>query len=400
MQCKVGAAMDRLLVKRGASAHIRRVRRLLARLHRWFGLASGLVVFIVGLAGAVYVWEAELFAASHRRLVYVEPSGTLASADAVLAAARSALPPERPVIRLTWHADPRRSVVAMAQRLVDEAPTYFHEFLYYDEVFINPYTAQVLGVVDRKHEWIYITRMIHTNLLLATRGTWIVATSTIVFALMVIVGMVLWWPRTRAVWRTRFMPRLAGPWKRSVFDGHNILGAYGALGMLFLALTGPVWTWKWYEGAVAWLFTGEARVTSPPVPKPPPSTGDAVAEPLQLALSTVRTRIPDGRRYMVDMPGGKFGALTVGVIYDHGSAWEEYDRYFFDARAATPVGDERFDEKNLGLRWRNSNYGLHTATLYGWPMQVAGSLLCLLVASLPVTGVLIWFPRWRRRRAN
>jgi uncharacterized iron-regulated membrane protein len=103
---------------------------------------------------------------------------------------------------------------------------------------------------------------------------------------------------------------------------------------------------------------------------------------------------------MIDLPGGKFGALTVGVIHDHGSAWEEYDRYFFDARAATLTGDERFDEKNLGLRWRNSNYGIHTATLYGWPMQVAGTLLCLLVASLPVTGVLIWFPRWRRRRLS
>lgn len=376
------------------------MRRLLARLHRWVGLATGLVVFVVGLTGAVYVWEAELFAWFHRSLVYTTPSSTRASADAILAAARQALPPDRPVIRLTWHADPRRSVVAMAQRLVDDAPTYFHEFRYYDEVFLNPSTAQVLGVVDRKHDWIFLTRMIHTNLLLATRGTWIVASSTIVFVLMVIVGMVLWWPRTRTVWRTRLVPRLSGPWKRTVFDTHNVLGAWGALGMLVLALTGPVWTWKWYEGAIAWLFTGEARITAPPVEKPAPLEGPSVAEPLQAALATIRTRIPDGRRYMVDLPGGKFGALTVGVIYDHGSAWEEYDRYFFDPRTATLTGDERFDEKNLGLRWRNSNYGLHTATLYGWPMQVAGTLLCLLVASLPVTGVLIWFPRWRRRRGS
>lgn len=374
------------------------MRRLLARLHRWVGLATGLVVFVVGLTGAVYVWEAELFALLHPKLVYVEPSTSRAGADAVLAAARRALPPDRPVIRLTWHADPRRSVVAMAQRLVDDAPTYFDEFLYYDEVFIDPSTARVLGVVDRKHDWIYITRMIHTSLLLATRGTWIVGASTIVFVLMVIVGMVLWWPRTRAVWRTRLVPRLSGPWKRSVFDAHNILGAYGALGMLVLALTGPVWTWKWYEGAIAWLFTGEARITAPPVEKPVRIDRPSIAEPLQAALATIRTRIPDGRRYMVDLPGGKFGALTVGVIYDHGRAWEEYDRYFFDARSGTLTGDERFDEKNLGLRWRNSNYGIHTATLYGWPMQVAGTLLCLLVASLPVTGVLIWFPRWRRRR--
>lgn len=376
------------------------MRRLLAKLHRWVGLATGLVVFVVGLTGAVYIWEGELFSWLHRDLVYVQPEARQVSADALLAAARGVLPADRPVIRLTWQGDPRRSVVAMAQRLVDDAPTYFHEFLYYDEVFLNPYTGAVLGVVDRKHDWIYLTRMIHTNLLLATRGTWIVGASTIIFALMVVVGMVLWWPRTRAVWRTRLVPRLNGAWKRTVFDTHNVLGAWGALGMLVLALTGPVWTWRWYEGAIAWLFTGEARIVAPVSPTPEAPPGHSVAEPLDLALATIRTRIPDGRRYMIDLPGGKFGALTVGVIYDHGSAWEEYDRYFFDARAATLTGDERFDEKNLGLRWRNSNYGIHTATLYGWPMQVAGTLLCLLAASLPVTGVLIWFPRWRRRRRD
>lgn len=375
------------------------MRRTLARLHRWIGLTSGLVVFIVGLTGAVYVWEAELFALTHRDLVYVAPGTTRASADAVVAAARAALPPERPVIRLTWHADPRRAVVAMAQQLVPGAPTYFHEFAWYDEVYVDPYTARVIGVIDRKHEWIYITRMIHTNLLLATRGTWIVGTATLVFAVTVVMGIVLWWPRTRAVWRTRLVPRLTGPWKRSTFDAHNILGFYGALGMLLLALTGPVWTWKWYEGAIAWMLTGTGRVTAPPVPTPERNTSALrTPAPLETALASVRARIPDGRRYMIDLPGGKFGALTVGVVYDHGSAWEEYDRYYFNPSSATLTGDERFDEKNLGLRWRNSNYGIHTATLFGWPMQVAGSLLCLLVASLPVTGVMIWFPRWRRRR--
>ncbi len=376
------------------------MRRLLARLHRWVGLASGLVVFVVGLTGAIYVWEAELFAWLHHDLVFATPGERRASADELLSAARAALPADRPVVRLTWHADPRRSVVAMAQRLSDGAPTYFHEFVYYDEAFLDPSTARVLGVVDRKHDWIYITRMIHTNLLLAHRGTWIVATATLVFVVMVLVGIVLWWPRTRAVWRSRFIPRLSGPWKRTVFDTHNILGVYGSLGMLCLALTGPVWTWKWYEGAIAWLVSGTPHVVSRPVARTPVVNAPRVTTPLETALRSVREIIPDGRRYMIDMPGGKFGTLTVGVVYDHGSAWEEYDRYAFDPSTAVLVGDERFGDKHRSLRWRNSNYGIHTATLYGRPMQVAGTLLCLLVASLPLTGVVIWFPRWRRRRAS
>jgi uncharacterized iron-regulated membrane protein len=63
-------------------------------------------------------------------------------------------------------------------------------------------------------------------------------------------------------------------------------------------------------------------------------------------------------------------------------------------------GDERFEEKNRAMKWRNTNYGIHTATLFGWPTQVLGTLFSLLTASLPVTGVLVWYPRWKRRRAR
>jgi len=40
-------------------------------LHRWIGLFSGLVVFIVSITGAIYVFEKELFAFFHPNLVTV-----------------------------------------------------------------------------------------------------------------------------------------------------------------------------------------------------------------------------------------------------------------------------------------------------------------------------------------
>jgi uncharacterized iron-regulated membrane protein len=377
------------------------IRRALALIHRWGGLATGVIVFVVGLTGAVYVWEAELFAWGNRDLVTVEGSDrrNALSADRLVEAARGALPAGRPIIRLTVYADQTRSAVATAQRLVDGAPTYFHEFAYFDEVYLDPSTARVLGVVDRKHEWLFLTRMVHTNLLLADAGTWIVGTATLAFSLLCLIGLVLWWPRTRRVLASRFRPRLIGPWKRAVFDGHNILGTYGLLGMLVLALTGPVWTWRWYTNAIAWTLTGEARLVGEPVPVPRPDARPT-PQPLQWALDQTRARVPDAQRYMIEVPQSPAAVLTVGAVYDRASAWEEYERYYYDPMSADLLGDERFEEKNRAMKWRNTNYGIHTATLFGWPTQVLGTLFSLLTASLPVTGVLVWYPRWKRRRAR
>lgn len=379
-----------------------RIRPWLVRIHRWVGLASGLVVFVVALTGAVYVWEGELFALTHRSLVYVSPAERhqRLSADSLYVVAQRAVPAGHVVNRLTIFADRGRSVVAMAERLRDGASNYFDEFLYYEEVFLDPTTGDVLGVVDRKHEWIYITRMVHTELLLAQRGEWLVGTATLVFVAMVVFGLALWWPRNRAVLRTRLSPRLTSGWKRTVYDLHNVVGFYGTIGMLLVALTGPVWTWKWYEGGVAWLFTGRAKLVGDAVPMPVSRAVGRAPNPMEQALEVASARVPDARRLTIDIPSGKAAVLTVGAVYSRRSLWEEYERYYFDPHSAQLLGGETFDQKNLGMRWRNSNYGIHTGTLWGWPTQVLATLLALLVASLPVTGVFIWFPRWRRREVR
>ena len=387
------------------------VRRTLARLHRWIGLASGLIVFIVGITGAVYVWEGELFALGHSSLVHGATPGERRLAGELLAAAQQAVPAGHNVGRLTLYSAPSRAAVAIAQRTNDGAPTYFHEFEYYDEVYLDPATARVLGVVNRKYDWIFLTRMVHTNLLLADTGSRIVGAATLTFVAMVLTGLVLWWPRSRTVLRTRLRVQLAGNWKRAVFDLHNVLGFYGLAGLLLIALTGPVWTWRWYQDAVAWVFTGEARLVGEPVPKPSPvvvpaantsgrgaERGADAGDVAERALREVVTRVPDASRYMIEVPSDPSRVLVVGAVYDRQSLWEEYERYYFHPLTASFLGDERFEEKNLGMKWRNSNYGIHTGTLLGWPTQVLATLVSLLAASLPLTGALIWFPRWRRSR--
>lgn len=375
------------------------------RLHRWVGLASGLVVFIVSLSGAVYVWEAELFAAGHRALVRVDAGAARADASTLVAAAQRVLADGRQVQRLTIYRDPGRAAVALSARANPHAVTSFEEYDWYDEVYLDPATARVLGVVDRTREWTFLTRRLHTSLWLAEGGTQVVAVATLLFVGMLLTGLVLWWPRTRAVLETRLRPRLVAPWKRAVFDGHAVLGFYGLLGLLVVALTGPVWTWRWYTNAIAWTLTGEPRLINEPVPTPAPvartaAAEDPAGEPMERALRATVQQVPDYGRLMLELPPDSTRVLVVGAVFDRSSLWEEYERYYFHPATGALLGDERFEEKNLGMKWRNSNYGIHTGTLLGWPMQVAATGVALLATSLPVTGALIWFPRWRRGRAR
>jgi uncharacterized iron-regulated membrane protein len=371
----------------------------LQTLHRWLGLTTGLVVLIVSLTGAIFVWEKELFALTHPELVSVEPGQTRRSFTELHLAAQTALAPGRRARSANVFADPARSVVFFSSKVDESKPTYFSETEYFDEVYVDPYTARVLGVHDRKHDPIYLTRMVHEHLLLGSLGTHVVGASTVVFILMVLSGLVLWWPRNAKVLRTRLRVRMTGTWKRVVYDSHNVVGFYVHIVLLILAVTGPVWTWRAWQNGIVWTLTGNANLVGEPVPKVRPTLlGNAPVAPMDAALRQTRDMVPDAERYLVEIPATATSILTVGAVFDRSSLWEEYERYYYHPVTAQLLGDERFEEKNLGMKWRNTNYGIHTGTLFGWPTQILATVACLVAASLPVTGFFIWFPRWRRAR--
>jgi uncharacterized iron-regulated membrane protein len=375
------------------------VKIVIRKLHLWLGLATGLIVLIVSLTGAVFVWEKELFALLHPELVYVERGTAPQSFTRLRDVAQDALAPGRRARSANLFADPGRSVVFFASKVDESQPTYFSETEYFDEVYVDPYTARVLGVHDRKHDPIYLTRMVHEHLLLGSAGTHIVGGATVVFIFMVLTGVVLWWPRNRRVLATRLRVKLAGSWKRTVYDTHNVVGFYLHVVLLVLAITGPVWTWRAWQNGIVWTLTGKAALIGEPVPRVEPALlGHAPAAPMDAALRQTRAMVPDAIRYLVEIPAAPTNILTVGAVFNRSSLWDEYERYYYHPVTAQLLGDERFEEKNLGMKWRNTNYSLHTGTIFGWPTQILATLACLVAASLPVTGVLIWFPRWRRKR--
>ncbi|MDJ1486156.1 PepSY domain-containing protein [Cytophagaceae bacterium YF14B1] len=60
----------------------------------------------------------------------------------------------------------------------------------------------------------------------------------------------------------------------------------------------------------------------------------------------------------------------------------------------------RQEDKTLGAKWRNSNYAIHTGSIYGLPTKLLATLAALFLASLPVTGFLIWKGRNKKTRSS
>ena len=90
-------------------------------------------------------------------------------------------------------------------------------------------------------------------------GTTIIDFSTLIFTILLITGIVLWWPKNKSARKQRF--KFA--WKKSTsgkrknYDLHNVLGFYASFIAIVIALTGLIWGFKFFESTIYSSLGGE-----------------------------------------------------------------------------------------------------------------------------------------------
>lgn len=374
-------------------------------IHLWLGLGAGLVVFVVSITGCLYAFRDELFPLVHRQAALVTPpAGAVRLPYSQLLQAAQLRAGKDTISVAGIYGSPYRAV-EFDVNVYDEAAakkgwTLHAGWVRGEKFFVNPYTAEVTGSLNMQLEFFGIIRGIHQHLYLQHElGSLIVGGSCIVFLVLLITGLVLWWPANKAAARQRFWFR----WKRSTglkrknYDLHNIPGFYMFLFGVFFVLTGLVWSFDWYEKAVYRLLGSSGAAFVHPE-KPAVTDAPASPAPADLAVNDVWNK---GYRLdrMVVLKDKKTQGYRIVVLYEpaHFSFWSHSDQFFYDGRTGGQFADRLQQHKELGTKWRNSNYDLHTGRTLGLPGAILAFVASFIIAMLPLTGFIIW---WGRRKKS
>lgn len=371
-------------------------KKLAGLLHLWLGLGLGLVVLLSYLPAALYVFEAELTDWYYAEQVFVKPrTGPVRPVSQLWNAAQRAVPGHRIEGFDVLPGRDRAYVFYTFREASNPGLTFFSQYEYWEKIYVDPYTATVTGVVDLRTNWIELLRIAHQQLLLRYDiGHLVVGVGTLGLFVLILTGLVLWFPKNKAALKQRFSVKWSARWRRKNYDLHNVGGFYAHLIILVLATTGLVWTFEWWEKGIFALF-GETRPNYGKHDSVPPRRAVA-SDPMSRAFADALTRRPDFTRlyfYKTDSTR-EFEAY---VTYDGGTGWDESDDYFYHGQTGELVAQHRQQDKTPGEKWRNSNYAIHVGSIFGWRTKVLACLVTLICASLPLTGVLIW---WGRRKKS
>ncbi len=227
-------------------------RRLWLSVHRWLGLAVGLVLALIGLSGSILAMKGpilrwELGAAAYE--VASQSGPMLSEAEWKVAASRAYPQFQRVMGDAPPHGgffdNPNATVFgqvegrprAMGVALVDPWTGAPRRFFVYDDLAI----AKVVAF----HRSLFLPPTIGGPLLALTGLILLFSTTT---------GLWLWWP-FGGQWRQRLFPSFRRIARLRLIEWHRLAGAWVALPMLLLAGTG---VWLAAPGLWASLF-GEVR---------------------------------------------------------------------------------------------------------------------------------------------
>lgn len=366
------------------------IKKFIHKLHLWLGLTSGLVVFIVSVTGCIYAFQYELQELTQdyrhvveQRAAFLPPSQLKDIAEAKL--------PGKKIHGVQYEGKTRAAFVS------------FYEFdpFYYYLVYINPYTGEVLKVKNMSHDFFYQVLQGHYYLWLpATIGQSVVATSCLIFLIMLITGIVLWWPKKDKA-KQRFTIKWNARWRRKNYDLHNVFGFYSLFITLILAITGLVWGFQWFGIGVYWLAGGDK--TAIYADQTTAKSTTSLTQPVDVLWAKLKTENPTAEILEVHFPESDTGSIAATINPDRLTYWKADYRFFNQYTLAEIEVNQIYGkrEKASGAdKLIRMNYDIHTGAIMGFAGKLLAFFASLIAASLPVTGTLIWWGRRNKKKAE
>ncbi|WP_051908040.1 PepSY-associated TM helix domain-containing protein [Flavimarina sp. Hel_I_48] len=363
----------------------KRVKKWIGRLHLWLGLSSGIVVFIVAITGCIFAFQDEIQDLIYDwRMVPVEERQFVAPAQ--LFEKTEALIPGSSADYVMYYGKDRPAYVYVA---VDETP-YFANF--------NPYSGEVLHVQNLNEDFFKIIENLHMYLLLPQSiGKQIVGISTLVFIVMLLTGIILWWPKKKKQLGSHLKVKWSARWRRVNYDLHRTAGIYAAIIALILAITGLGIAYEWmHESFYSVANLGQEYPDDHKDEIISEIPDVVVPEALNKALYATMEKFKEDQMFFVWNLGVKkailTGAYPTSLIYDHQSNMS------FHPKTGEVLSSYLYRNKSPGLKLQEMTYSLHTGQYLGLFGKFLAFLTSLFVAGLPVSGLMIWWGRRTKKK--
>lgn len=287
-------------------------KKLIGKIHLWLGLSSGIIVFIIAITGCLYAFQEEIQNITEEYRFVKEQNLNFLPPSKLVGIAKKELPNK--LLHAIKYNEKNNAV---------EAEFYQYEPSYYYTVFINPYTGKVLKTVNHEEGFFAFILDGHFYLWLPHEiGQTVVASATLVFLILLISGLILWYPKNKSATKQRiwFKWKKGTKWKRKNYDLHNITGFYVLIIGIIFAITGLVWGFQWFAYSYYTMSGGEKSLLyEEPLSKINQKVSTTMVKPLDAVWLQMLREYPLAKSIEIHPPETNISPIAANANSDKGT---------------------------------------------------------------------------------
>jgi len=383
------------------------MKKLFTKIHLWLSIPFGIIIAIVCISGAILVFEKEMLELAYPSRYFVkEVKAQPLSPDALMNSARRQIPDSIKINGLRITSDPKKTyqVILPGKRAA---------------AFIDPYTGEVTGIDDgqgffmqmeRLHRWLLDQYKRDGSFAL---GKAIVGYATLVLIIIIISGIVIWFPRNKKMLKARLKIKTKRGWFPFFYDLHVAGGFYATLLLLVLSLTGLTWSFGWYRNAFYNVFGVSTNQTQTHSPAPatqkttsegrgsssPSGTSERRGKPEKKTdytqwaevLTDLQNRYTDYNSITI-----QDGSATVSTA-KYGNT-RGGDRYTFNSSTGEITEVQLYKDLPKSGKIRGWIYAVHVGSWGGLTTRILSCIVSLLGGIFAITGYYFWIRKKMRKR--
>ncbi len=403
--------------------------KIFRKLHLWLSVPFGIIITLICFSGAMLIFEQEITRAIRHDVYYVaEVKNAPLPMGELMESVKATLPDSVSITGVTVFSDKDRTYQVNLSKPRRAS------------LFVDQYSGQISGKYERLgffstmfklHRWLLDSANPHGDGVKV--GKLLVGISTLIFVIVLITGIVIWFPRAKNNLRRSLSISFAKGWKGFWKGLHVAGGMYALIFVLAMALTGLTWSFNWYrtafyavcgvehtprnfgqteqiksddrsggEGHRGNGFHGEGRHGRGEGFRGEGFHGEGFHGEghrghgegfgghrrsefgrWQQVYDQLKVQNPDAPQITV----GKETASVTLSDFGNGRA---SDRYEFNRRSGEVTLVTKYSDSTGADKLRGWIYSIHTGSLGGLVTRILWLLGALLGASLPLTGYYIW----------
>ncbi len=368
-------------------------------LHLWFGLLSAIIVFVLCFTGAAVVLEPQIIELTNWSKAYNKHKvEKICSLDQVVKHYET-----------TFGEQPGKIIIPESKKKNIQVYTSGHRPIrtYYDRG-----TGEMLGESSALYNKFFSFMMNgHRRMFInGQTGRFLISWGNALFLILLITGVILWFPKSKKQLKARFKVLLPKKFKPANYRIHVNWGFYTALGLLVMCFTGLCFSFNNINQATINFFRSgkeQKEMVKEQENKNISNELDALFSQFMNAKEEEKAANYDEMikrtneilnykaEIQISLPGMRSTEFTVTKINTHNllGAHLSDNVYFSDKGKFT--GSSKFDDLKTSQKVGMLIRPLHTGDILGFKSQLLYFTLCLIGAWFPISGFIMWWNRVR-----